>query len=127
MSGREFSARIRSLTESESSRITIILDMSGEINAFAEERLNEAYSQVEERSPEIIVLNFTEVSYINSTGIALIVGMLAKARKNRQRMVVYGLSDHYQEIFQITRLADFMDIYADETSALTESKAIQKT
>jgi anti-anti-sigma factor len=127
MTGREFSAKIRTLSGPKSDKRTIVLDMSGEINTFAEEELNEAYSQVEERSPEIIVLNFTDVSYINSTGIALIVGMLAKARKNRQRMVVYGLSDHYQEIFQITRLADFMDIYPDETSALADTGAIQNT
>lgn len=127
MTGREFSAKVRTLSEAGINKITVVLDLSGEINAFAEERLSEAYSQVEERSPEIIVLNFTEVSYINSTGIALIVGLLAKARKNRQRMVVYGLSDHYQEIFQITRLADFMDLYPDETSALADTRAIQKT
>jgi anti-anti-sigma regulatory factor len=44
--------------------------------------------------------------------------MLAKARKSHRQMVVYGLSDHYVEIFQITRLADFMTIYPDEASAL---------
>jgi anti-anti-sigma factor len=61
------------------------------------------------------------VDYINSTGIALIVSLLAQARKSRQRLVVYGLSDHYVEIFQITRLADFMTIYPDEESALAET------
>jgi hypothetical protein len=32
-------------------------------------------------------------------------------------LAVFGLSDHYLEIFQITRLADFLDIYPDENSA----------
>jgi anti-anti-sigma factor len=64
------------------------------------------------------VLNFTAVGYINSTGIALIVAILAKARRARLPLRVYGLSPHYQEIFQITRLADFMSICADEASAL---------
>ena len=44
--------------------------------------------------------------------------LLARARKAKRRLLVYGLSPHYQEIFQITRLADFMAIYADEASAL---------
>jgi anti-anti-sigma factor len=64
------------------------------------------------------VLNFRAVDYINSTGIALIVGLLAQARKSRRKLVVCGLSEHYQEIFRITRLSDFMEIFDDETSAL---------
>jgi anti-anti-sigma factor len=66
----------------------------------------------------VILLNFSDVDYINSTGIALIVGLLAQARKSHRKLVVYGLSDHYVQIFQITRLSDFMDIYQDELSAL---------
>ena len=63
-------------------------------------------------APAAIVLNFQEVDYINSTGIALIVGLLAQARKSHRQLVVYGLSEHYQEIFRITRLSDFMQIYS---------------
>ncbi len=95
-----------------------ILEMAGDINAFAEEALNRAFDEAENLAPETIVLNFTDVGYINSTGIALIVGLLARARKSHRSMVVCGLSDHYLEIFQITRLADFMTIYPNETSAL---------
>jgi anti-anti-sigma factor len=95
-----------------------VIDLQGEINAQADEALNQAYAEAESHSPEVIVLNFTDVDYINSTGIALIVGLLAQTRKTHRRLVVYGLSDHYVQIFQITRLSDFMDIFADETSAL---------
>ncbi len=95
-----------------------ILQMAGDINAFAEEALNRAFSEAENLAPETIVLNFTDVGYINSTGIALIVGLLARARKAHRSMVVCGLSDHYMEIFQITRLADFMTVYPDENSAV---------
>jgi hypothetical protein len=42
-------------------------------------------------------------------------------------MVVFGLSDHYIEIFEITRLADFMTIYPDEASVLSDSELIQST
>ena len=57
-----------------------------------------------------MVLDFTEVEYINSTGIAVIVGVLAKARAGGQEVSALGLSDHYREVFRITRLSDFMDI-----------------
>jgi anti-anti-sigma factor len=107
-----FSASIRRQAE------MTIIDLHGEINAFADSALTEAYSQAEGGSPGSIALNFMDVSYINSTGIALIVGLMARARKNHRQLAVYGLSDHYVEIFQITRLADYLSIYPDETSVL---------
>ncbi len=100
------------------------IDLAGDINAFAEVGLNRAYSEAEQFDPATIVLNFSHVGYINSTGIALIVGLLARARKAHRSLSVCGLSDHYLEIFQITRLADFMTIYPDETSAM--QAALQK-
>ncbi len=99
-----------------------IIDLSGVIDKFAEEALNTAYAQAESQNKEVILLNFSHVEYINSTGIALIVGLLAKARKNRIRLMTCGLSSHYTEIFKITRLSDFMAIYEDEESALSEAK-----
>lgn len=95
-----------------------IVDLHGEINAFAEDRLNAAYTEAESTSPELILLNFSDVDYINSTGIALIVSLLARARKSKRRLLACGLSDHYVEIFQITRLVDFMNVFPDEKSAL---------
>ena len=94
------------------------IDLSGEINSFAEQQLKEAYLLAESSNPATILLNFDNVSYINSTGIALIVGLLVQARKSRRKLVVFGLSDHYTKIFQITRLVDFMTIYSDEEEAL---------
>jgi anti-anti-sigma factor len=95
-----------------------ILDLRGEINASAERTLNAAYTEAGKWNPTAIVLNFSGVDYINSTGIALIVGLLAQARKANRRLLTFGLSDHYVEIFQITRLVDYMSIYPDEASAL---------
>jgi anti-anti-sigma factor len=97
---------------------TAVIDLHGEINAFGEEALNSAYAEASRANPSAILLNFSGVDYINSTGIALIVGLLAQARKSGQRLVTTGLSSHYVEIFQITRLSDFMNIYPDEASAL---------
>jgi anti-anti-sigma factor len=98
-----------------------ILDLRGEINGFAQEALDAAYSEAESNDPETILLNFEEIDYINSTGIALIVGLLAKARVSKRRLVAFGLSDHYVEIFEITRLSDFMSVFPDEQSAMSET------
>jgi anti-anti-sigma factor len=98
-----------------------IIDLHGEINAFAEETLNAAYVDAERNDPEVILLNFSDVDYINSTGIALIVGLLARARAAHRRLLACGLSEHYVEIFNITRLADFMTVFPNEMTALAGS------
>jgi anti-sigma B factor antagonist len=95
-----------------------VIILHGEINAFAEDALNAAYADAESHNPDVILLNFSDVDYINSTGIALIVSLLARARKSHRQLLACGLSEHYVEIFNITRLADFMTVYPDETSAL---------
>jgi anti-sigma B factor antagonist len=96
-----------------------VLDLRGEINGFGQQALDAAYAEAETKDPETILLNFEEVDYINSTGIALIVGLLAKARASRRRLLAYGLSDHYVEIFDITRLSDFVSVFPDEESAMS--------
>ena len=98
-----------------------VIDLRGEIDSFGEAALNDAYTEAERREPAAVLLNFAAVDYINSTGIALIVGLLARARKTGRRLLTTGLSSHYVEIFTITRLADFMHIYPDEATALAQA------
>ncbi len=109
---RPFSAAVRPANGAA------IIDLHGEINANAEAGLNAAYAEAVQGRPDRLLLNFGDVDYINSTGIALIVGILAQARKAHIALVTYGLSSHYQEIFKITRLADFMGMVSDEAAAL---------
>ena len=99
----------------------VVLDLRGEINGFGQQALDAAYAEAEANDPETILLNFEKVDYINSTGIALIVGLLAKARASKRRLLAYGLSDHYVEIFNITRLSDFVSVLPNEESALSEA------
>ena len=55
-------------------------------------------------------LDFGHVGFINSTGIALVVRLLAEARRDGRTVRALGLTEHYREIFRITRLSDFMEI-----------------
>ncbi len=95
-----------------------VVDLRGEINASAEEALNAAYAEAERQASDTVLLKFDQVNYINSTGIALIVGLLTRSRSANRRLAACGLSDHYREIFAITRLADFMPVFPDELSAV---------
>lgn len=98
-----------------------IIDLAGEVNSHAEAALQHGYDEAT-RGGRPVVLNFAGADYINSTGIALIVGLLAQARTHGVEVTACGLSDHYREIFEITRLADFMTIADNEDGAVGGAK-----
>jgi anti-anti-sigma factor len=96
-----------------------VIDLVGDVDASAEEALDDAYARATASGPAAVALNFERAEYINSTGIALIVGLLVKARTHGIEVKAFGLSEHYREIFQITRLADFMTITDNERRAIS--------
>jgi len=95
-----------------------IIDLKGEINAPDEGALDRAYAEVERGNPPDILLNFANVHYMNSTGIALIVVLLSRARKAGRRVLACGLDNHFLEVFEVTRLTELLSIFPDEASAL---------
>ncbi len=95
-----------------------VIDIAGDVNRGAEAALEAAWQQATAEPTDAVVLNFEGAGYINSTGIALIVGILARARAAGIDVRAYGLTPHYREIFEITRLADFLAINPDEDSAV---------
>jgi anti-anti-sigma factor len=97
---------------------TPVVRLRGEIDATAEATLDAAYADATRDGGAALVLAFGEVGYINSSGIALIVRLLGQARRDHRRIAACGLSDHYREIFEITRVADFMEMFPDEGTAL---------
>jgi anti-sigma B factor antagonist len=95
-----------------------VLDIQGEINAYAENVLMDAYTQATSMGARKILLNFNGLSYMNSSGIGLLVTLLIRANRQKQRLLAFGLSEHYGQIFELTRLNEAIAIYADEASAL---------
>jgi anti-anti-sigma factor len=100
-----------------------VAELHGDVNRDADPELTRAYSEAVAGGAATILLNFDDVGYINSTGIAVIVGLLARARREGRTLVVCGLSDHYRTIFEITRLIDFMALFPDEEAAVAAQGA----
>lgn len=99
-----------------------VIDLHGTIDAFAESGIESAYEVTRQVDARAVALDFNAVDYINSTGIALLVSLLAKAKRDGRPVRAWGLTDHYREIFEITRLADFLEVFADEDSARAASE-----
>lgn len=104
MDDRRFGAEITEVPDE------VRLRLKGDLNARADETLADAYAKVSELGTRRVSLDFRGVGYINSTGIALVVRLLADARRDGRTVRAFGLTEHYQEIFRITRLSDFMEI-----------------
>ena len=100
-----------------SDRVSVV-DVKGELTAFGEGVLMDAYSQASGSGVRGIVLNFSGLEYMNSSGIGLLVTLLIRVNRERQQLLVYGLSDHYRSIFQITRLDDAIAIHESEEEAV---------
>jgi anti-sigma B factor antagonist len=95
-----------------------IIDVQGELTAFAENVLMDAYNQATDGQVHAIILNFEGLEYMNSSGIGLLVTLLIRINREKQRLLTYGLSDHYKSIFQITRLDDAIAIHDSEEEAV---------
>lgn len=93
-----------------------VIDIAGDVLPSTEDMLLEAFAKCEPAS--IVVLNFTDLAYMNSGGIGLLVTMLVRAQRNGQALRAYGLSDHYRHIFQLTRLDETIRLHDSEADAI---------
>jgi anti-sigma B factor antagonist len=98
-----------------------VVDIKGDVTAGSEEVLMDAYGASDDA--RAIVLNFSDLTYMNSGGIGLLVTLLVRANRRSQRLLAYGLSDHYRQIFELTRLDEAVGIHDSEQSALSAAAA----
>lgn len=95
-----------------------VIDIAGELTAFGEPVLAEAYEDADRPGVKSVLLNFEQLDYMNSGGIGLLVTTLIRAQRKGQTLGVYGLTDHYRQIFSLTRLDEAIAIYENEEEAL---------
>lgn len=95
-----------------------IIDITGEVNAAADDVLSAAFNEASQGGAKVIVINFTGLEYMNSSGIGILVTLLIRAQRNKQKLRAYGLSDHYKQIFALTRLNEAIGICDSEAEAI---------
>jgi anti-sigma B factor antagonist len=95
-----------------------ILDIQGEVTGSAESILMDAYSQAIVAGAQAVILNFSGLEYMNSSGIGLLVTLLIRTQRQKQRLLAFGLNEHYRQIFDLTQLDKAIGIYASEAAAL---------
>lgn len=95
-----------------------IVRLGGTIDRNASVALEEAFGAACVTGAARVLFDFDHVEYLNSTGIALIVGVLNQARLGGIDLGAWGLTPHFREIFEITRIVEYMPIYENQSSAL---------
>jgi anti-sigma B factor antagonist len=100
-----------------------ILRIEGDVTSASEPDLTAAYGLAVANGASVVVLDFSKLEYMNSGGIGLLVTLLVRAQRAGGRLVATGLSDHYRQIFELTRLDEAIAIHTDEAAAVAAAIA----
>ena len=95
-----------------------VLDIQGDVTGASEEALTEAYAEGADGATRAVILNFTGLEYMNSGGIGLLVMLLVRANRAKQKLLAFGLTEHYRQIFELTRLDEAIGIYDTQAEAV---------
>ena len=95
-----------------------IIDIKGEVTTLTGQTVEDTYKEMSKAGAKKILLYFDEKGYINSGGIAILIGMVSESRKKGQVIRVTGLSDHFQKIFGMVGLTKYIEIFQSEEAAL---------
>lgn len=99
-----------------------VISLRGDVTAASEAALTEAYREASAEDPAGIALDFTGLEYMNSGGIGQLVTLLVRANRARQALTAFGLSDHYRQIFSLTRIDEAISLQDDERSAVAAAR-----
>ena len=95
-----------------------ILRIAGDITSGSDADLMAAYGLATANGASAVILDFSKLEYMNSGGIGLLVTLLVRAQRGGGRLVATGLSEHYRQIFSLTRLDEAIVIYDDDAAAM---------
>ena len=76
-------------------------DISGEMTAFSESLMNDAYKNAVQNETKKILFNFNGCDHITSAGIGIFIQILAQAIKRNQQIGITGLTKHFKKIFKM--------------------------
>lgn len=95
-----------------------VLRFEGDIASTSKEAVQGAYQALPKSTTRLILLDFTRVDYINSSGIALVIQLLIEASNAGQKVGAFGLSAHFTKVFTMVGITKYAGLFAGESEAL---------
>jgi anti-sigma B factor antagonist len=96
----------------------VAIRIGGDVTNACEQNLMSAHEKATEGGAKRIVLDFAGMNYMNSGGIGMLVTLLVRAQRRRQTVAAIGLTDHYRQIFQLTRLDEAIGLFDTADAAI---------
>jgi anti-sigma B factor antagonist len=96
---------------------TCILAIEGEVDVYTSPQLKQDIIELAEKGIKHLIINLSEVEYLDSTGLGVLIGGLKRLRENDGNMALVGPGMRISRIFEITGLDKIFDIYATEQEA----------
>ena len=95
-----------------------IIEMAGDVTANTGQLVEDAYKQICDDGVKKVVLAFNGHNYINSGGIASLIGIAAESKGREQVIRVAGLSEHFHKIFDMMGLTRYMELFPTLENAM---------
>ena len=95
-----------------------VIDIKGDVTPIAGPPIEAAYREATSSGAKKILFVFAHDGYINSGGIAILIGILSESKKHAQTIRITGLSAHFQKIFGMVGLTKYAQIHSSEEAAL---------
>ena len=95
-----------------------VLRFDGYISSASKDAVVGAYQSLSKDTVKSILLDFTKVEYINSSGIALVIQLMMEASNSGQKVNAFGLSAHFQKVFTMVGITKYATLLPDQTTAL---------
>ncbi len=96
-----------------------VVKVSGEVDLYSSPKMREAIFKVmKQQHPSVMIIDLTEVTYTDSSGIATLVEGLQFARGKHAQFILVGLSPAVLEVFQLVRLQTVFEIVPTVEAAL---------
>jgi anti-anti-sigma factor len=93
-----------------------VLRFAGDITSASETAVLGTYRGLPEEAKRIL-LDFSKVEYLNSSGIALVIQMMIAASKHGQTIKTFGLTPHFQKVFTMVGITKYTSLHPDEQTA----------
>ena len=113
----ETKSKIDTTTTSSGNPVTV-LRFEGDISSSSKDAVIGTYQSLSKATVKTVLLDFTKVEYINSSGIALVIQLLMEAANSGQKVLAFGLSPHFQKVFTMVGITKYAGLFPDQATAL---------
>lgn len=99
-----------------------VLELSGEVDVLSAPKLKETIIEHITNKAQLIIVDLTEVEYLDSTGLGTLIGSLKRTREAKTRLSIVGMNARLRRLFDITGIDKIFLIYDSVEQAVAAAE-----